>query len=975
VIYLLSALFGNEFKYVLYLCKPFTGMSGLTPTYDIIGCLSACAYNLNIKTQMQNINECEFNLSLYWNDVDKTENAYFDLVKAGMMIKLESYIDDDLQKTEYLFIYQTDVSGGDKEIKSVKSYSAQYKWNKIKIRNFKTSDTFVTTRKLYDGQTFDPDDNTKGGMLDYILQIKLQNTWTVSYMSASLEDRYRTFDISEQSLLEVIATMESMYNCVFFFDTSLHSIRILAYDELPTETGLIITDKNYLKKLSQQIKVDEIVTRLYPEGKSEISGVSSLTISGINITGQSYIDDFSYFRTSAYMSASLLSALTIYDGTLATYSGTFAGLLVTLALRQAELAVLNDDLFDLNTDLLVLENNETACIKTGQDVGGHDYSYWHSAVVAKEADITSKEGDITSKEADITAVNASIAIVVGAVSYENNFTTSQLQELLQFINEESIKCDTSDLTELYAFGVEMLAIKATPPIDFTLDMVDIFSTESANYAWDKLTLGALVDLEFEDFSISSKPRIVAYTHNPDSNTLSVTVSNLTFYNDPLDYISNIFAFSRQVATTSSNERDITKEYVTDKDTIIFDTDTIDATTNEIQNEDATLIFDRRGLFMKQIDDANGQFRIFEDRILATNDNWVTYSVAITSSGIQCDNLWVLTNTDGSVRITGNTIEINDMELDMYANSGNNRIQIDPTTGIQISIDATPVFYTDTDGSIYGKDLYLQSNTTNNEILIDPEVGIVISKTDSATPLLYADSEGDLYLQNVYLGNNDGTVSISPTGIEIKNTGGISTMLDEYGIDPRFLDYSKNMIWNSSFESFDQVTKLPTYWSVGESSASSSFNGTYSLKLTTGQVSLQSGTSIDPAWWGSVVARVSFYRKFGEVTIKIKDITNSTYFTLTDEDGNTGSQIDYARTTLWVDTRVSVTFDPLETGHATCTNCAVEFTNSHSSETCYIDAVQMTPDFTGKWSQLYKNGQYSVGINDIGDYSPSTATFG
>lgn len=264
-------LMGNEFKYEIYLCKPLSYVSSV-PTYTVVGCLSACAFNLNIKQQMQNINECEFDISLYWNDTARTLNDYFDDTNAGMMILLQTYIDSTLKKSEYLYIYQTDVSGGDKEIKSVKCYSSQYKWNKIKIRNFSSSDTFITTRKLYDGITFDAADNTKGGMLDYILQEKLYNTWTVSYMSASLYDKYRTFDISEQSLIDVIQTIEGMYNCVFFFDTSLHSIRILDYADLPTETGLVITDKNYLKTISQQIKVDEIITRMYPEGKSPLSG-------------------------------------------------------------------------------------------------------------------------------------------------------------------------------------------------------------------------------------------------------------------------------------------------------------------------------------------------------------------------------------------------------------------------------------------------------------------------------------------------------------------------------------------------------------------------------------------------------------------------------------------------------------------------------------------------------------------------------
>jgi hypothetical protein len=980
---MLIDLLGDEFRYELYICKPLTYVA-YSPTYTIVGCLSSCAYNFTIKKQMQNINEISFDIGMYWNDIGRTENPYFDMINAGMMIKLETYVDEDAKSFEYFYIYQTDLTGVEKEIKSVKCYSSQYKWNKIKIRNFTSSDTFVTTRKLYDGQTFDAADSTKGGILDYILQEKLYNTWTVSYMTYSLYNKYRTFDISEQSLMDVVHTIEGMYNCVFFFDTALHEISIYAYYELPEETGLIINDSNYLKQLSQQIKVDEIITRMYPEGKSPLSGGGTMSISGYSITCQAYIDNFSYFRTSTYMSPGLLLALTNHDAHLISHATDHANYLLSKTTHNAELDVLVNDLFDYNTNLLLLQNYHTACIRTRQDVEGHNYAYWQAQVVTQEAMIVSKEAEITAKEAEIAADQYNLTQLGAHLSYSNTnyFTTNELQELLQFINEETVKFDTEDVHELYDLGVELLAIKATPPIEFSLDMIDIFSCKSENYTWTKLTLGSLVDLEFEDFNISSKPRIVEYTHSPDSNSLSITVSNRTYFNDPLQYVSNVFADSRKTATVVENERDTYKEYSTDKPTIVYTGEIIETTSNEITNEDGTLLLDRRGIFMKRIESTptGGQFRLFDDCLLATRDNWDTYSVAITSNGVQCDDLWVLTNTDGSCRITGTTIEIFNMMLDMQTDSNLNRIQIDPTLGIVVSQGSTPVFYTDTDGLVYAKQLYLEATSTGNIIEVNPDIGIRIgTNVVGATPLLWATPSGDLYLQNVFIGNDLGNVSISPTGLVIKNGNGSETILDEFGIDPRYLDYYKNMVINSSFECFDAGTKLPTYWSAGESTASSSFHGSYSLKLVAGETSIQvapswmAGIVLDPAWWENLVTRVSFYRKLGEVTVAIKDLTDSSYFTLTDENGATGSSVTFGTTASWVDSRASFTFDPTE--HPTCNNLAIEFTNSHFSAACYIDAVQLCPDFTGKWSQLYKDGQYSIGVNSIGDLPSTVATFG
>ena len=186
---------GKEYRYEIYLNKPFGSFNGTTPVHEKIACLTNCAVITNFKKAIKNINELEFYINLYWNDVDNTKNDLFDLVQTGCYVQVDTYVGDNVVESEMFYIYQTEITGGDKEVKQAKCYSKQYQWNKIKVKNFQTTDYFDSTRKIYDGQIFDATTPVQGGILDYILQYKLMNTWSVSYISPSIANKYRTYDI------------------------------------------------------------------------------------------------------------------------------------------------------------------------------------------------------------------------------------------------------------------------------------------------------------------------------------------------------------------------------------------------------------------------------------------------------------------------------------------------------------------------------------------------------------------------------------------------------------------------------------------------------------------------------------------------------------------------------------------------------------------------------------------------------------
>lgn len=201
------------------------------------------------------------------------------------------------------------------------------------------------------------------------------------------------------------------------------------------------------------------------------------------------------------------------------------------------------------------------------------------------------------------------------------------------------------------------------------------------------------------------------------------------------------------------------------------------------------------------------------------------------------------------------------------------------------------------------------------------------------------------------------------GISITGSNG-ELMLDEYGIDPRFVKSFKNMIWNSSFERYDPVTKIPQYWTGGESFSTSSFDNSHSMKLEVGETSEQTGPvggfnpRPTPASWGGRTGRFSFAKKGGAVQVQIFRGYDHTPYDLTDEEGNTKPYYNTAESINWDDGRYTFSFEPDSPG-----NVWARFSNIGTS-VAYIDAVQLEPDFNGKYPSFYTHGPHSVSAEEI-----------
>ena len=194
------------------------------------------------------------------------------------------------------------------------------------------------------------------------------------------------------------------------------------------------------------------------------------------------------------------------------------------------------------------------------------------------------------------------------------------------------------------------------------------------------------------------------------------------------------------------------------------------------------------------------------------------------------------------------------------------------------------------------------------------------------------------------------------------------------VNPEHFYRFKNMIENSSLEVFNGVTLLPLGWDAGEVTADAAVFGTYSLKLEPNVTAKQtskfqaSRSWMIPNTYNTSDCILCFYHKHNAVGVKVYDVTNSNYLTLTQVDSDlvedtehSGTEIIFPEINNWGENRCMVKFTP----PATADKLRVEFTGKiGTNAAAYVDALMLEPYVAGDYPSIYKDGRYSVSAYQI-----------
>jgi len=699
----------------------------LTPTEDEIKVFKPSeeqiGYIANFKElelikKISPVNQLSFEVPRYINNGKEVVlNTEFDLIKGDYLLL---YNDEDY----YIIIDPEDAgeNNATKEIKKIVAYRREYELTKKRVINYS-----ATSRKLYDITDTDDDVGIPYGILNYV---EKKTNWTIDVASIPpvLLGKYRAFDFSDSSIMDLLTAVQSAFECIFTYDTINRVIYVKLLEDIGEHKGFFIHPDNYLQNFNKKLKTDNIVTRL------RVYGRDNLSINSINATGVDYIEDFSFYKTTDYMSQGLIDSLNTYEALVATKTGdpispdpdTFYYYLNEIESLEAEKSDLiynvTTGLNQLKLELILLQDNQRDALAFGTS-GGHDYAYWTVEVVAKQLEVDNKEDEIASKQDEIDAVYVDIADLQDLLDKTNNFTVNELHELESFVKVDTFKSDYyDDVNELYEAGAEWLAKLSTPPIQFDMELRDFLKIIEYQHDWDKLVLGDTVTVSYPNFNFETEVRIIQYTYNISNGGLQLQFSNKDNIDDPNVYLRDILS----TAISTSSNVDFSKstwnqseDNTTNINSILNDVwDTSARTIKGGRNQNIEI--GERGIFLKDDRYPGEEVGMLNNIIAFTQDGWDTASLSITPNGVYAPALYsqiiassILTieNTAGTFFVDENGVTLDGLALTITNNNfvefdeSYNNLTFNATNGIiaENTTDKIKATLNATDGLIFEKD--------------------------------------------------------------------------------------------------------------------------------------------------------------------------------------------------------------------------------------------------------------------------------
>jgi phage minor structural protein len=703
----------------LYLCRP---------NKKIIASLTE-AYGISYNQKLGALNELNFSIPFF---VDRhhqlIKNPHIDIIRGRYLVKLilGNY-------EEYFIITKLNKIADNDDRLEVNTLSLGYELNDKILREY-TGESKNATQLLED--------------------VLVDTHWKVGYVDSEFDLKYRTLDVSSNTVLEVVFDIAKTFNALVVWDTINRTVNFYKPDAIGLERGFRIKYGKYLESLNQEDNAEEIVTRLKLYGKDNMS------IHEVNVTGTSYIEDFSYFMYpfkrdenrnvishSDYMSDELCHAILDYNEKLERHKGTFQSLLLQRRAKEEILTQKKNELFDLNVVMKQILDERDIANTLGQDT---------TQIIIdmnnQQALIDAKENEILQIEAEIQDIDNQINALKEDLKIENNFTPELIAERSQFIIEKEWQDENiTNPDDLLKEGIKVFNELKQQKITVTVDVVNFLSMLTEQRNWDKLNLGDIVYIDHERLGVSYTAKITEIDYDFENNSISITISNVKdlYANKDkfLEMLYTSYGTSTQVSIDSW-KWDLSLENHGKINEII--NNIWDANKQAVEaGKNQVVSLSDRGLIIRSHDDPNTYLVGLNSIIAITSDGGNTWKQAITPFGIVGERIYgkIFMGVNLAIEDEDGVIKFQGSKGTIYDRSGNEvmwlglveenpdcfglkfetpitQVEVTSCEGFAISrrtngtsgIDWEKIFWANQlDGTLYSKDLVAQNLKIVNDI--------------------------------------------------------------------------------------------------------------------------------------------------------------------------------------------------------------------------------------------------------------------
>ena len=510
---------GAKDSYTLILCKMNGKKMGMIPYTSV-----------EIKRGIKTVSELSFTVSKYYGENNEL-NILYDELKTERFI----YLDED-----ECYVIKS-ISEQNEKIKTVTAYSREKKLFKITAEFEDISITLKTPYADIEG-CFSLDEllyDATGWHIGYVSpkvlyksnETILNNITKETEATLTTEEKLRYQESVSTNWYDYINNdISEQFECFPVFNSYDKTIDLYSDEELGNDPNLILSYDNYLKNIECVSDTEDIITKL------TLSGNDDLTISEVNPSGDTYVENFSYFIESKEMSDSLITALELY------YK--------MVKIRAVEWNRLREEKAEKES---VMTAKKTELLLVYSTIKSVEFAISQSSDEAFNSKQQERLVELNDKkvllERDINLLNTEINLLQESIENINKlckkkyatdengrliFNEQLLNELKDFIYQDTYSNDSiTEALTLMQIGEKQLSGKCYPKKTWNIDSINFIERLIDNgfrQHWNgELGLGDMIILKGNE-SIEVI-YLIGYTQKFDDKTIQLELSNKKEEND------------------------------------------------------------------------------------------------------------------------------------------------------------------------------------------------------------------------------------------------------------------------------------------------------------------------------------------------------------------------------------------------------------------------------------------------------------
>lgn len=510
---------GAKDSYTLILCKMNGKKMGMIPYTSV-----------EIKRGIKTVSELSFTVSKYYGENNEL-NILYDELKTERFI----YLDED-----ECYVIKS-ISEQNEKIKTVTAYSREKKLFKITAEFEDISLTLKTPYADIEG-CFSLDEllyDATGWHIGYVSpkvlyksnETILNNITKETEATLTTEEKLRYQESVSTNWYDYINNdISEQFECFPVFNSYDKTIDLYSDEELGNDPNLILSYDNYLKSIECVSDTEDIITKL------TLSGNDDLTISEVNPSGDTYVENFSYFIESKEMSDDLITALELY------YK--------MVKIRAVEWNRLREEKAEKES---VMTAKKTELLLVYSTIKSVEFAISQSSDEAFNSKQQERLVELNDKkvllERDINLLNTEINLLQESIENINKlckkkyatdengrliFNEQLLNELKDFIYQDTYSNDSiTEALTLMQIGERQLSEKCYPKKTWSVDSINFIERLIDNgfrQHWNgELGLGDMIILKGnESIEIIY---LIGYTQKFDDKTIQLELSNKKEEND------------------------------------------------------------------------------------------------------------------------------------------------------------------------------------------------------------------------------------------------------------------------------------------------------------------------------------------------------------------------------------------------------------------------------------------------------------